>query len=69
MCVCGWVGGGEEFVVHCHSVMDEYETIQIFKISGGRKLRLGGGAFQGPHSPGNLYMCLLDHKGKDSTET
>ena len=27
--------GGEKLVGHCHSVMDEYETILIFKFSGG----------------------------------
>ena len=28
-------GGGEKYVGHCHSVMHECETIQIFKFSGG----------------------------------
>ena len=27
--------GQKKFVGHCHSVMHEYETIQIFKFSGG----------------------------------
>ena len=27
-----WWKGGEKFVGHCHSVMHEYETIQIFKF-------------------------------------
>ena len=31
----GGGGGGKKFVRHCHSVMHEYETIQIFKFSEG----------------------------------
>ena len=36
-----FVGGGKEFLGHCHSVMHEFaahahtKTIQIFKFSGG----------------------------------
>ena len=30
----GFFGGGKKFVGHCHSVMHEYETIQILKFSG-----------------------------------
>ena len=40
-------GGGEKFVGHCLSVMHEFETIQIFKFSGGRGGGGGGGQFQG----------------------
>ena len=35
VCVCVCVWGGKKFVGHCHSVIHEYETIQIFKFSGG----------------------------------
>ena len=31
----GGGGGGKKFVGHCHSVIHEFETIQIFKFSGG----------------------------------
>ena len=39
---------GEQFVGHCHSIMHEYETIEISSF-------LGGG-FQGPRP---LYEALL----------
>ena len=42
-------GGGEKFVGHCLSVMHEFETIQIFKFSGGR-----GGGGEGDNSRGSL---------------
>ena len=32
----GILAGGGKFVGHCHSVMHEYETIQIFKFVGGK---------------------------------
>ena len=40
-------GGGEEIFGHCHSVMHEYETIQIF-WGGGGKLRLEGDNSRAP---------------------
>ena len=40
-------GGGKKFVGHCHSVMHEYETIQIFKFYGGI-IRGGGGNSRAP---------------------
>ena len=45
-------GEGKKFVGHCNSVMHEYETIQIFKFSGGGIIEAGEGEkFQGTPPP------------------
>ena len=42
--------GGKKFVGDCHSVMHEYETIQIFKLSGRGIIEAGGGGnSRAPH--------------------
>ena len=65
-------GGGEKFMRHCHSVVHEYEAIQILKFSG-KELRLhdkwaescvpSGGAIVNPdptgrrNGQGGSFLC------------
>ena len=59
------MGVGKKFVGHCHSVMHEYETLQIFKFPGG-ELRVEVGKFQVPHLYETLISECFSQRGKGS---